>query len=139
MWKRPIWYENFFALLSSKKRNRDTVKYLLLISVSEQVDEQLNEEKFQRIASDCDIIMQQMREQGIVEYSTILVPTYSATTVRVRQGKIELVDGPFAEAKERICGCCLVKCDNLDYAIELARRIPSVTYGSVEIRPVYTF
>lgn len=68
-----------------------------------------------------------------------LQPVSSATTVRERDGKTVTTDGPFAETKEQLGGFYLVECDNLDDAIEAASRIPSVTRGSIEIRPIQNF
>ena len=60
-----------------------------------------------------------------------------ATTVRVRDGETQLTDGPFAETKEYLAGFYLVEADDLDAAVEWAARIPSATYGSVEVRPMW--
>jgi hypothetical protein len=64
------------------------------------------------------------------------MPTNTATTVRVRDGKILTTDGPFAETKEQLGGFYLLDCDDLDKAIEIAARIPGARHGSIEIRPV---
>ena len=63
----------------------------------------------------------------------------TATTVRVRNGKVQTTDGPFAETKEQLGGYYLVECQDLDEAIEWASKIPSVKFGSVEVRPVMKF
>ena len=63
----------------------------------------------------------------------------TATTVRVRNGKVETMDGPFAETKEQLGGFYLLDCDNLDDAIKYAAMIPTAKHGSVEVRPVMTF
>jgi hypothetical protein len=60
----------------------------------------------------------------------------TATTVRVRNGKLSITDGPFAETKEQIGGYFVAACKDLDQAIELAQHIPIVSTGSVEIRPI---
>ena len=61
----------------------------------------------------------------------------TATTVRVRNDEVLLTDGPFAETKEQLGGFYMVEAMDLDQAIELATRIPSVRYGSVEVRPIW--
>jgi hypothetical protein len=66
-----------------------------------------------------------------------LEPTSTATTVRVRDGKAFVTDGPFAETKEFLGGFYLLECRDLDEAIELARMIPAVERGSIEIRPIW--
>lgn len=63
----------------------------------------------------------------------------TATTVRVRNGKVQTTDGPFAETKEQLGGYYLVDCNNLDEAIEAASKIPSGKFGSIEVRPVMVF
>lgn len=68
-----------------------------------------------------------------------LQPVTTATTVRERDGKTLTTDGPFAETKEQLGGFYLVDCENLDDAIEAASRIPSVSRGSIEIRPIQKF
>jgi len=63
----------------------------------------------------------------------------TATTVRVRDGKTQTIDGPFAETKEQLGGYYLLDCKDLDEAIEYAAKIPSGRFGSIEIRPIMTF
>ena len=65
--------------------------------------------------------------------------TRAATTVRVRDGKILTTDGPFAETKEQLGGYYMLKCKDLNEAIEMATKIPAVRYGSIEIRPIMEF
>jgi hypothetical protein len=64
-----------------------------------------------------------------------LAPT-SATTVRIRQGRSFVTDGPFAETKEVLGGFYVLDCRDLEEAIEYARRIPDAQFGAVEVRPV---
>src|SRR5258705_9073198 len=68
-----------------------------------------------------------------------LQPTKTATTVRVRQGKISTTDGPFAETKEQLGGFYMINATDLNEAIQLASRIPSARSGSVEVRPIRVF
>jgi hypothetical protein len=63
----------------------------------------------------------------------------TATTVRVRNGKTQTTDGPFAETKEQLGGYYLLDCKDLDEAIEYASRVPSAKFGSVEVRPIMVF
>ena len=77
---------------------------------------------------------------GVFKAGDALLPTQTATTVRVRDGKTLTTDGPFAETKEQLGGYYMVDCKNLDEAIEAASRIPSVEWGgSIEVRPVQEF
>ena len=63
----------------------------------------------------------------------------TASTVRVRKGKVQTTDGPFAETKEQLGGYYLLDCKDLDEALEYAAKIPSAKFGSVEVRPVMLF
>lgn len=65
-----------------------------------------------------------------------LRPSSTATTVRQREGKAEVLDGPYADTKEQLAGYFIVEATSLDEAIEWARRCPSSKYGSIEIRPI---
>ena len=68
-----------------------------------------------------------------------LQPVQSATTVRVRNGKMSTTDGPFAETKEQLGGFYLITANDLDEALQVASKIPSARIGSVEVRPVMDF
>jgi hypothetical protein len=67
------------------------------------------------------------------------MPTPDATTVRIREGRRLIADGPFAETHEQLGGYFLLDCKDLDEAIEWAAKMPGAQYGSVEIRPVMNF
>ena len=77
-----------------------------------------------------------LREAGVLVNVKALRSPESATTVRVRDGDAEIVDGPFAVTKEMLAGFYLVECADLDEALALAARIPPATWGTVEVRPV---
>ncbi len=77
-----------------------------------------------------------MREAGIIVNGDGLQGPHTATTVRVRNGKRHVEDGPFADAKEQLGGYFVIEAPNLDAAIEWAAKSPSANYASVEIRPV---
>ena len=77
-----------------------------------------------------------MADAGVLVDSGPLQPPETATTVRVRDGEIQLSDGPFAEIKEQLGGYYILDCADLDTALRYAAMIPSARYGSVEVRPV---
>jgi len=79
------------------------------------------------------------QRDGVMLAGEALQPTSTATTVRVRNGKTETMDGPFAETKEQLGGFYMFDCANLDEAIKYASMIPSAALGSVEVRPVMEF
>src|SRR2546426_10917881 len=68
-----------------------------------------------------------------------LKPVQTATTVRVRNGKVSTTDGPFAETKEQLGGYYLINAKDLNDAIQVAARIPSAKMGSIEVRPIMVF
>src|SRR5205823_14066656 len=76
------------------------------------------------------------QQRGLLTGGEPLQPTSTATTVRVRNGKTLITDGPFAETKEQLAGFYVLNCKDLDEAIEMAARVPDAVYGSIEIRPV---
>ena len=77
-----------------------------------------------------------LREAGLLQSVRALRSVESATSVRVRAGDAEIVDGPFAVTKEVLGGYYLVDCADLDEALELAARIPAAGWGTIEVRPV---
>ena len=82
---------------------------------------------------------EEVQQKNLMLGSNALEPVATATTVRVRYGKTETTDGPFAETKEQLGGYYLLDCKNLDEAIEYAAKIPCARAGSIEIRPVMLF
>ena len=79
------------------------------------------------------------REAGVIKAGEALQPTHTATTVRVRGGKLGTTDGPFAETKEQLGGFYLLECANLDDAIAWAAKIPGAKNGCIEVRPIMEF
>ena len=79
-----------------------------------------------------------LRDQGCHIAAEALQPTQTATVVRVREGRMSITDGPFAETKEQLVGFYLIDASDLDEAIRLAAAIPPARVGSIEVRPVRT-
>jgi hypothetical protein len=77
-----------------------------------------------------------IEQQGILRGAEALLPTAAATTVRVRDGRSIVTDGPFAETKEALGGLYIIECDDLDTALAAAAKIPGAKIGSVEVRPI---
>jgi hypothetical protein len=77
-----------------------------------------------------------LRDAGVLVGSEQLHPVQAATTVRVRDGETEILDGPFAVTKEYLVGEFTLECADLDEALKHAARVPLAQYGSVEVRPV---
>lgn len=78
----------------------------------------------------------EVQSRKVLAGGEALQPVSTATTVRVRSGKIMTTDGPFSETKEQLGGFYILECRDLDEAIELAAKIPGADFGSIEIRPV---
>jgi hypothetical protein len=88
--------------------------------------------------AECLAYANALQTNGRMLAAEALEPVHTATTVRVRDGKVSITDGPFAETREQLAGFYLVEAENLDQAIEIAARIPPARVGSVEVRPVRT-
>jgi hypothetical protein len=76
-------------------------------------------------------------QTGQLKAGDRLRPVSTASTVRVRDGKTTVTDGPFAETREQLGGYYLVEAKNLDEALGIAARIPGARYGSIEVRPIW--
>ena len=85
---------------------------------------------------ECMAYDQSLRNAGQCIASEALQPVHTATTVRVRDGKISIRDGPFAETKEVLAGFYLVDAADLNDAIQIASKMPPAHVGSIEVRPV---
>jgi len=76
-----------------------------------------------------------LRDSGHFVIGQALLPVETATTVRVRNGKLSVTDGPFAETKEQLSGIILIEARDLNEAIQVATKVPSAQLGSIEVRP----
>ena len=112
------------------------MQYLLLIYGAESQWQGLAETERQKIYQRYRDLVQDLQKTGKHRGGYELQPISAATTIRVRGGKKLVTDGPFAETKEQLGGYFLVEAKDLDEALALAARIPSVETGSIEVRPV---
>lgn len=85
---------------------------------------------------ECMAYDEALRSAGRCLASEALQPVHTAATVRVRDGKVSVRDGPFTEAKEHLAGFYLIDASDLDEAIQVASKIPPARVGSIEVRPV---
>lgn len=109
------------------------MKYMLLIYGNERTwDEAGREPCYEESAQ----LIHQLKEDGKYLAASPLHPVATATSVRVREGKRLVTDGPFAETHEQLGGYFLIDAKDLDEAIDIAERIPGARLGTVEIRPV---
>lgn len=84
-----------------------------------------------------DVWFKEIARRGVREFGDRVRPPEDATTVRVRNGEVLVVDGPYAETKEQMCGVDIIECDNLDLAVEIASLHPLAKYGMIEVRPFW--
>ena len=84
----------------------------------------------------CVAFDEEIRKSGHCIASEALQPTQTATTVRVRNGKVSVTDGPFAETKEILAGFYMIEARDLNEAIQVASKIPPARVGSIEVRPI---
>jgi hypothetical protein len=112
------------------------MKYMLLIHDDEQAFQNLSEPERQAIYTEYRRFSEDIVASGNYVAGSELQPTSSATTVRLRNGKRLVTDGPFAETREQLGGYYLVEARDLDEAIALAARIPSARTGTIEVRPL---
>jgi len=110
------------------------MKYMLLIYLDEQAA--LSETERQECYAESTQLAHQIHASGQYLAANPLHPTSMATSVRVRNGKRLVTDGPFAETREQLGGYFLIEANNLDEAIGIAARIPMARNGTVEVRPV---
>jgi len=112
------------------------MRYVLLIYASEAASSRMTQEERAALMQAHSAFANEMQQRGLLASGEALQSTSTAATVRVRNGKMLITDGPFAETKEQLAGYYVLNCKDLDEAIEMAARIPDALSGSVEIRPV---
>ncbi len=109
------------------------MRYMLLIYGQEaELDESAREHCYEESTQ----LTQELHAKGQFLAAAPLHPTQTATSVRVRDGKRVVTDGPFAETREQLGGYFLIEAEDLDEAIGIAGRIPAARWGTVEVRPV---
>jgi hypothetical protein len=112
------------------------MQYLLLIYQNEQELAKRSADDTGAMRGEYRTFTESIAKSGHYKGGNALQPTNTATTVRVRGGKRQATDGPFAESREQLGGYYLVDAKDLDEAIGIAERIPSARIGSIEVRPI---
>ncbi|HEX5231219.1 MAG TPA: YciI family protein [Bradyrhizobium sp.] len=115
------------------------MQYLLMIYRSEAELGKMTDADRQKMMTEYGTFTQSIIQSGHFKAGDGLQPSTTATTVRVREGKILTTDGPFAETREQLGGYYLVEAKDLDAAIGIAARIPGAKDGSIEVRPVMVY
>jgi hypothetical protein len=112
------------------------MKYMLLIYDNEQDLAAFSKEEMQKLYGDYLKFTGEIKASGHYVAGDPLQPVHTATTVRLRSGKVCMVDGPFAETREQLGGYYIVEAKDLDEAAKIAARIPSARIGCIEVRPI---
>ena len=112
------------------------MKYLCLIYSSEHQQQQLAKPELEKMYGEYFEFTDGIRKSGHYINGNPLQSISTATTVRLRDGKVSTTDGPFAETKEQLGGYYLIEARDLNEALQIAARIPGAKYGSVEVRPI---
>ena len=112
------------------------MKYMLLIYHDEQGWNTITEAERQQISLEYRNLRGELESRGQFLSGSELQPITTATTVRVRDGKELITDGPFAETHEQLGGYFLIEAKDLDEATSIASRIPSARTGTIEVRPL---
>ncbi len=112
------------------------MRYLLLIYTSEKQAATMTKEEQEANYGAYIAFTNEIQQNGQMLGGNALLPTSTATTVRVRDGQTMTTDGPFAETKEQLGGYYMIECTDLDEAIATAAKIPGAKNGSIEVRPL---
>lgn len=115
------------------------MQYLLLIYNAESNFDGMSEADGARMLQEFGAFTQSIVASGNYVGGNRLHPISRATTVRVRDGKTQVTDGPFAETKEQLGGYYLVEAPDQKTAVAMAAKIPGARSGSIEVRPIMTF
>jgi hypothetical protein len=115
------------------------MKYLCLIYDEEKKMGTMPKSEADAFMGEYSAFTEGIRQSGHYLNGNALQPVSTATTVRVRNGKVSTTDGPFAETKEQLGGYYLIDARDLNDAILVAAKIPSARIGSIEVRPIMEF
>jgi hypothetical protein len=115
------------------------MRYLLLIYSQEVPPEQVPQDEVDKVMGEYYAFTEAITKSGVNKGGEALMPTAVATTVRVKDGKRTVTDGPFAETKEALGGYYLLDVKDLNEAIDVAAKCPGAKYGSIELRPIMEF
>jgi hypothetical protein len=107
-----------------------------MVFYDEKKHDAMSESELQTLIAESLAYDDLLRKLGHFVAAQALESVHAATSVRLRDGKVALTDGPFAETKEQIGGFVLIEAKNLDEAVQLASKIPPIRLGGVEVRPI---
>jgi hypothetical protein len=120
-------------------KGRYEMQYLLMIYANEAEYAKIDPATLQKVYEEYGAFTQGIVKSGNFKAGDRLQPTTTATTVRIRDGKTLMTDGPFAETREQLGGYYLVDAKDLDEALAIAAKIPGARFGSIEVRPIWVY
>ncbi len=112
------------------------MKYLCLVYVEEKTLNAMTRDERVALSDESMAYCDGLQKIGQLLGASPLHPVETATTVRVRDGKVSTTDGPFAETKEQLGGYLLIDVRDLNDAVRIASKFPAAQYGSIEVRPI---
>jgi hypothetical protein len=112
------------------------MKYLLLVHIDEKMMQEMSESDGDALTAQSLDYDDGLRRSGHFIAAQALQPERTATTVRVRNGKLSTTDGPFAETKEQLGGFVMIEARDLNDALQVAAKLPMARVGSIEVRPI---
>jgi hypothetical protein len=113
------------------------MQYLVLIYASEAEHSKIPSAELGKMMQAYGAYSEALVKAGVMQGSNRLRPVADATSVRVRNGKTEVLNGPYAETREQLGGYYLIDVPDLDAALSWAARCPSSSYGTIEVRPIW--
>ena len=114
------------------------MQYMLMIYANEQAWDELSPTEQEQGLAAYNAYTEALREAGVLAGANRLAPDATAATVRVANGRSQVLDGPYAEAKEQLGGYYLIDVPDQDTALSWAARCPGASHGIVEVRPVWS-
>ncbi|MGN6742606.1 MAG: YciI family protein [Amnibacterium sp.] len=111
------------------------MRYTLLLHYPEATEESIGREAIEAGMAAFASYGEALDAAGVLRSAEVLQPSSATTTVTARDGELRIQDGPFADTKDQLGGTFVIEVDDLDAAIDWARRAPSVAWGAVEVRP----
>lgn len=115
------------------------MQFMLLVNIDQALLDALPAEEYDRLMKSCIEKADALRAEGCLLESQQLEAPATARTVRARQSRTAILDGPFAETKEVLAGFNLIEAESERHALEIAQSFPWIHYGSIEVRPVRDF
>jgi len=124
--------------INGKAKEALDMQYMMLIYCEEAVWTELTQEEQAAVHAEYASLRKELETKGKFLGGNALQSVQSATSVRLRGGKRTITDGPFAETKDQLGGYFMVDAADLDEALDVAARLPSARYGTIEVRPIFT-